>query len=88
MQSATKKGGWLEAGLDLGMKALGIAGGGTGGAGGGSAYALADIDMTQHGGPVMGGTPYVVGERGPELFVPRMSGTVLPHGQGVSAPRW
>jgi tape measure domain-containing protein len=85
MQSATKKGGWLEAGLDLGLKVLGIAGGGTGG-GGGGAYALADIDMMQHGGPVMGGTPYVVGERGPELFVPKTSGTVLPHGQGVSSP--
>jgi hypothetical protein len=29
------------------------------------------------GGPVMGSTPYIVGERGPELFVPRASGTIV-----------
>ncbi len=29
------------------------------------------------GGPVKAGQPYVVGEEGPELIVPRMSGTVL-----------
>ncbi|HEV7266143.1 MAG TPA: tape measure protein [Falsiroseomonas sp.] len=32
------------------------------------------------GGPVDSGKPYVVGERGPEWFVPRQSGTVLPNG--------
>lgn len=32
------------------------------------------------GGPVSGGTPYMVGERGPELFVPRTSGTIVPNG--------
>lgn len=31
------------------------------------------------GGPVSGGTPYVVGERGPELFVPGMSGSIVPN---------
>ena len=35
----------------------------------------------QHGGPVTSGQPYLVGERGPELFVPRTAGTVLPAGQ-------
>jgi hypothetical protein len=29
------------------------------------------------GGPVSGGTPYIVGERGPELFVPRASGSIV-----------
>ena len=29
------------------------------------------------GGPAKAGTPYVVGERGPELFVPNTSGTVV-----------
>ena len=29
------------------------------------------------GGPVAAGMPYVVGERGPELFVPRGSGTII-----------
>ena len=37
------------------------------------------------GGPVSGGTPYVVGERGPELFVPNTSGNILPGVPGGSA---
>ncbi|WP_191082789.1 tape measure protein [Roseococcus microcysteis] len=32
------------------------------------------------GGPVSAGQPYIVGERGPEWFVPSRSGTVLPNG--------
>jgi phage-related minor tail protein len=35
-----------------------------------------------NGGPVSGGTPYIVGERGPELFVPSRSGTIVPNGAG------
>ena len=31
------------------------------------------------GGPVSGGSPYVVGEKGPELFVPHASGTIVPN---------
>jgi hypothetical protein len=31
------------------------------------------------GGPVTGNSAYLVGERGPELFVPRMSGTIIPN---------
>jgi hypothetical protein len=31
------------------------------------------------GGPVAGGTPYIVGEKGPELFMPGRSGTVIPN---------
>jgi hypothetical protein len=31
------------------------------------------------GGPVMAGSPYVVGERGPELFVPGQSGSIVPN---------
>lgn len=33
-----------------------------------------------NGGPVTAGMPYIVGERGPELMVPRTSGTVVPNG--------
>ena len=33
------------------------------------------------GGSVTNNTPYVVGERGPELFVPSGSGTIIPNGQ-------
>jgi hypothetical protein len=31
------------------------------------------------GGPVTGGTPYIVGEKGPELFVPGSSGKIVPN---------
>jgi DNA repair exonuclease SbcCD ATPase subunit len=31
------------------------------------------------GGPVTGARPYIVGERGPELFVPNSSGTIVPN---------
>lgn len=33
------------------------------------------------GGPVSGGTPYIVGEQGPELFVPNTGGSIVPNGQ-------
>lgn len=32
------------------------------------------------GGPVSAGSPYIVGERGPELFVPGASGHIVPNG--------
>jgi hypothetical protein len=35
-----------------------------------------------NGGPVSSGTSYMVGERGPELFVPNTSGTIIPNGSG------
>lgn len=34
------------------------------------------------GGPVSGGTSYIVGERGPELFTPTASGSITPNGGG------
>ena len=34
------------------------------------------------GGPVAAGMGYLVGERGPELFVPRSSGQIVPNGGG------
>jgi len=34
------------------------------------------------GGPVSAGSAYLVGERGPELFMPRQSGTIIPNGMG------
>jgi len=37
------------------------------------------------GGPAMANQPYIVGERGPELFVPRMSGAVIPNDQLASS---
>jgi hypothetical protein len=50
--------------------------GGTGGLLGGVAGALF---KRQGGGPVRAGSPYVVGEHGPELFVPRSSGQIVPN---------
>ena len=34
------------------------------------------------GGPVSAGDSYMVGERGPELFMPKTSGTIVPNGAG------
>ncbi len=34
------------------------------------------------GGPVSAGTPYLVGERGPELFMPNQSGKIVPNDAG------
>lgn len=33
------------------------------------------------GGPVSGGTPYIVGEAGPEMFVPQGAGRIVPNSQ-------
>ena len=38
-----------------------------------------DYDFRQHGGPVTAGRGYIVGEAGPELFVPRQSGDIVPN---------
>lgn len=42
------------------------------------------------GGPVRAGEPYIVGEKGPELFVPKGAGTIVPSALsgrgGMSAP--
>lgn len=53
----------------------------------GSGYAFGNQDLGQYlmgngrasGGPVDSNTPYMVGERGPELFVPRSSGSIVPN---------
>jgi len=36
------------------------------------------VEMRAAGGPVTAGRAYVVGEKGPELFVPDRSGTIVP----------
>jgi len=38
------------------------------------------------GGPVAANAPYIVGERGPELFVPRTSGTIIPNDALAAMP--
>ena len=42
-------------------------------------------DLLASGGPARAGRPYMVGERGPELFVPSESGSVLPNGLTAEA---
>lgn len=42
------------------------------------------IRQRANGGPVSAGSPYIVGERGPELFMPRSSGSIYPnHAMGM-----
>lgn len=38
------------------------------------------LGFRAEGGPVAAGRPYIVGENGPELMVPSMSGTIIPNG--------
>jgi phage-related minor tail protein len=38
------------------------------------------------GGPAEKGKPYMVGEKGPELFVPKAAGTVIPNDKLAAAP--
>ena len=47
-----------------------------GGIGGGGGVGTRNV-----GGPVSAGRPYIVGESGPELFVPSSSGQVVPNGR-------
>lgn len=46
------------------------------------AYAEAGLPIPGRaaGGPVTSGSPYMVGERGPELFIPKSDGTMIPSG--------
>ena len=51
--------------------------------GGGILGAIGDL-FKANGGPVSAGKPYIVGERGPEVFTPSRSGTIIPnHAMGV-----
>jgi len=44
-----------------------------------SAGTASSLGFRASGGPVMSGSPYIVGERGPELFVPKASGSIVPN---------
>lgn len=63
---------------------------GTGGAaaGGGAAFDLLHAgSFLASGGPARAGRPYIVGEEGPELFVPDTSGMVVPNGGTMGGGR-
>ena len=65
-------------------------GGGSGGGGllsslGGAVAGLLGLPGRATGGPVTGGRAYMVGERGPEMFVPTASGQIVAGGGGRGA---
>ena len=49
------------------------------GKGSGIAGFIGGLLKRENGGPVSAGTPYLVGERGPELFVPNSNGSIVPN---------
>ena len=67
-QSALDLANWLAGGAEL--KGLGTF----------DLLTQAGIPGMASGGPVMGGSSYIVGEKGPELFTPGSSGTITPNG--------
>jgi phage-related minor tail protein len=80
------------AAIRSGIQSLAGGGGGNGGGTAGLLAAGAQIFSAflgapgrATGGPVSPGRPYLVGERGPELFVPTASGKVEPGGRGGAA---
>jgi lambda family phage tail tape measure protein len=62
--------------------ALGLFGGGGTGSGVGNFFSmLSGIPGKAKGGPVSANTPYMVGENGPELFLSKSAGTIVPNNQ-------
>ena len=47
--------------------------------GGSPTYSSMPAGVRAEGGPVESNSPYIVGERGPELFVPRSAGAIVPN---------
>ena len=48
-------------------------------------FSAGGIGYRANGGPVDNATPYIVGERGPELFIPNQSGSIMTNGQSKAA---
>jgi TP901 family phage tail tape measure protein len=71
--------GWLRTAIDVGRRFADLA----------EKFSLpgqvlSRIPGLASGGPAQAGQPYVVGEKGPELFIPKASGTVIPNGAATS----
>ena len=65
------------------LQTLGGAGGGIGGSLAGFITALlGNIAGKAEGGSVGTATPYIVGEKGPELFIPKTDGVIIPNDLG------
>lgn len=74
------------AAISRGLSAIGLGGsGGTASLGTGLLTGLLGLPGRATGGPVSAGQPYLVGERGPELFVPQGFGRVEPRGTATGA---
>ncbi len=73
----------LQTGLDKAFGGAGTGGGGLGAGLGGIIGSLLGLPGRATGGPVSPGRPYLVGERGPEMFVPTSAGRV----ENGGAPR-
>jgi phage-related minor tail protein len=77
--------------LKAGLGAIGLGGGGQAGGGGllslGTSLLGAALGLPGRatGGPVSPGRAFVVGERGPELFVPTSAGSIAPSMSGGGA---
>ena len=52
-----------------------------GGPGGGAVGSFLSGLFKAEGGPVSANRPYIVGEQGPELFMPSSAGTIVPNGE-------
>lgn len=78
-----------QAAVSAGVGSLGVGAGG-GGIGGGllsGLLGMLGLPGRATGGPVSPGRAYMVGERGPEMFVPTSSGQVVAGGAGVGRAR-
>jgi tape measure domain-containing protein len=71
-------------GADWASGLLGEIGGMFGGLFGGGGGVPPGFSPREHGGPVEAGMAYLVGERRPELFVPRQSGFIVPKVPSIS----
>lgn len=73
------------AAISRGLAAIGLGGDGGSSPGAGLLTGLLGLPGRATGGPVSAGRPYLVGERGPELFVPHGFGRIDPRGAGAGA---
>lgn len=63
--------------------------GGGFGSGGGKGDGLVEgFEWKANGGTVSAGSSYIVGEKGAELFIPKNSGTIIPHNQMLSTLKY
>lgn len=73
------------AAISRGLASIGLGGDGGSLLVGGLLTGLLGLPGRATGGPVSAGRPYLVGERGPELFVPSGYGRVEPRGAGAAS---